>query len=60
VIQHKSVLPTTAPIKAQRDAILERVGKIVDVAALCGVNVLCFQEAWSEYIRINSNPCIGM
>jgi beta-ureidopropionase len=48
VIQHKSVLPTTAPIKAQRDAILERVGKIVDAAALCGVNVLCFQEAWSE------------
>jgi beta-ureidopropionase len=48
IIQHKIVLPTTAPVKAQRDAILERVAKIVDAAAACGVNVLCFQEAWSK------------
>ncbi|XP_059483992.1 beta-ureidopropionase [Neocloeon triangulifer] len=47
IIQHKIVLPTTAPIQAQRDAILERVGTIVEAASLCGVNVLCFQEAWN-------------
>ncbi|XP_065337766.1 beta-ureidopropionase [Cloeon dipterum] len=47
IIQHKILLPTTAPVKEQRDAILERVGRITEAAALCGVNVLCFQEAWN-------------
>lgn len=26
-----------------------RIGEIVEVAAMCGVNVVCFQETWSEF-----------
>uniref|UniRef100_A0A673ZXR9 Ureidopropionase, beta n=1 Tax=Salmo trutta TaxID=8032 RepID=A0A673ZXR9_SALTR len=25
----------------------KRIGEMVDVAAMCGVNIVCFQEAWS-------------
>jgi beta-ureidopropionase len=46
IIQNHIVLPTSAPLEAQRDAIHERIATIVEAAALCGVNVLCFQEAW--------------
>lgn len=47
-IQHSIVKPTTDKISVQRDAIIEKVTKIVEAAAASGVNVLCFQEAWSK------------
>ncbi|PSN55002.1 Beta-ureidopropionase [Blattella germanica] len=46
LVQNRIVLPTTAPLNAQREAIHERLANIVEAASLCGVNVLCFQEAW--------------
>lgn len=30
-------------------ALHRRIEEIVGVAAMCGVNIVCFQEAWSEY-----------
>ena len=32
----------------QITALHKRIGEMVDVAAMCGVNIVCFQEAWSE------------
>lgn len=46
-IQNKIVLPTTAPIPKQIEALHTRISEIIDVAAKCGVNVLCMQEAWT-------------
>jgi beta-ureidopropionase len=46
IIQNHIVLPTSSPLEVQRAAIHERIATIVEAAALCGVNVLCFQEAW--------------
>ena len=31
----------------KRDAIFERVGKLIHAASLCQVNILCLQEAWT-------------
>ena len=46
-IQNQIVLPTTAPIHEQRDAIHKRVSELIHAAHLCGVNVVCLQEAWT-------------
>jgi len=46
-IQNHIALPTSEPLEVHRNAIHERIATIVEAAALCGVNVLCFQEAWS-------------
>lgn len=46
-VQHSIVKPTTDSIQAQRDAIFEKIGRIVEAAAASDVNILCFQEAWS-------------
>lgn len=52
LIQNKIVLPTTAPVSAQRDALLEKIGRIIGIAHQCGVNIVCMQEAWSKcYIK---------
>jgi beta-ureidopropionase len=48
LIQNKIVLPTTAPVFEQREALYKRIGTMIDAAGKCGVNVLCLQEAWSE------------
>lgn len=32
----------------QVTALHRRMEAIVDVAAMCGVNIICFQEAWSK------------
>ena len=45
--QNKIHAETTAPISDQFNAIYERVEKMIDAAALAGVNVLCLQEAWT-------------
>nr|XP_040050876.1 beta-ureidopropionase isoform X2 [Gasterosteus aculeatus aculeatus] len=47
LIQNRIVLPTDAPIRDQIDAMHSRVGEMVEVAAMCGVNVVCFQETWT-------------
>uniref|UniRef100_A0A8B9R9M0 Ureidopropionase, beta n=1 Tax=Astyanax mexicanus TaxID=7994 RepID=A0A8B9R9M0_ASTMX len=47
LIQNKIVLPTDAPVLEQITALHKRVGEMVDVAAACGVNIVCFQEAWT-------------
>ena len=49
MLQNRIVLPTTAPVSEQRDALFRRVGEMVEAAGRSGVNVLCLQEAWSEF-----------
>lgn len=46
-IQHSIVLSTDKSINEQRQAIFHKIDKIIQAAALEGVNVLCLQEAWS-------------
>ncbi|KAL3185923.1 hypothetical protein MRX96_028795 [Rhipicephalus microplus] len=46
LVQNRIVLPTTEPVVAQREALHRRIETIVEAAALCGVNVICFQETW--------------
>lgn len=33
---------------SQINAMHSRIGEIIEVAAMCGVNIVCFQETWSE------------
>ncbi|XP_047448445.1 beta-ureidopropionase [Mugil cephalus] len=47
LIQNRIVLPTDAPILDQISAIHSRIGEMVEVAAMCGVNIICFQETWT-------------
>ncbi|CAI4224163.1 unnamed protein product [Auanema sp. JU1783] len=46
-IQNAIVLPTTAPVAEQRDAILQRVGLMIEAAAQAGANIVSLQEAWN-------------
>lgn len=50
VIQHQIVLPTSAPIIEQRNAIYKKIGKIISLAAEANVNILCLQEAWRKTV----------
>jgi len=47
LVQNSIVLPTTTPVKAQLQAILDKIEKIIDAAGAQGVNVLCLQETWT-------------
>ena len=47
LIQNQIVRPTTDDVADQRDALFERIEKIIDAAALSGVNIVCLQEAWT-------------
>ncbi|XP_075424565.1 beta-ureidopropionase [Ascaphus truei] len=47
LIQNKIPLPTTAPVKEQVSALHKRIADMVGAAATCGVNIVCFQEAWT-------------
>ncbi|KAK0135298.1 Beta-ureidopropionase [Merluccius polli] len=47
LIQNRIVLPTDAPILDQISAIQSRIAEIVEVAAMCDVNIVCFQETWT-------------
>lgn len=49
VVQNSIAADTTAPVSVQRTALHNKISRITEAAALCGVNVLCYQEAWSEY-----------
>lgn len=48
-VQHSIVKATTDKISVQRDAILEKVSIIIEAAAASKVNIICLQEAWSEF-----------
>ncbi|KAJ8890191.1 hypothetical protein PR048_009698 [Dryococelus australis] len=47
LIQNSIVLPTSAPIEEQRNALHARIGTIIESAASLGVNIICLQEAWT-------------
>ncbi|XP_038619195.1 beta-ureidopropionase isoform X4 [Tachyglossus aculeatus] len=47
LIQNKIPLPTDSPVTEQVAALHRRIEEIVEVAARCGVNVVCLQEAWT-------------
>lgn len=47
IIQHSIATSTDKPIAEQRQAIFEKIRRIIDAAAAEGVNVVCLQEAWS-------------
>lgn len=47
-IQNAIVLPTTAPVIEQREAIHKRVGSMIEVAGQAGAKIVCLQEAWSN------------
>lgn len=46
-IQNKVDLPTTAPVTEQRAALHEKIRNMIYTAFICGVNVVCLQEAWT-------------
>ncbi|XP_045596026.2 beta-ureidopropionase [Procambarus clarkii] len=47
VIQNSIVAETSAPVSAQRAALHQKITRMTEAAAHCGVNVLCYQEAWT-------------
>nr|XP_012807750.2 beta-ureidopropionase isoform X1 [Jaculus jaculus] len=47
LIQNKILLPTSAPVAEQVSALHRRIEAMAEVAATCGVNIICFQEAWT-------------
>ncbi|XP_027569922.1 beta-ureidopropionase isoform X2 [Pipra filicauda] len=47
LVQNKIPLPTDTPVAVQVAALHRRIEEIVEVAAMCGVNIVCFQEAWT-------------
>lgn len=36
---------------SQINAMHSRISEIIEVAAMCGVNIICLQETWSELSR---------
>ncbi|XP_075979573.1 beta-ureidopropionase-like [Anticarsia gemmatalis] len=47
IVQNCIATSTDKPIPVQRQAIFDKMRPIIECAASEGVNVLCFQEAWS-------------
>ncbi|XP_045500909.1 beta-ureidopropionase-like [Colias croceus] len=47
LVQHSIVLSTDKPINEQRQAIFDKVERIIDAAASEAVKILCLQETWS-------------
>ncbi|KAJ3604550.1 hypothetical protein NHX12_029290 [Muraenolepis orangiensis] len=47
LVQNHTVMPTDAPVLDQIAAIHNRIAEIVEVAAMCDVNIVCFQETWT-------------
>ncbi|OXB64664.1 hypothetical protein ASZ78_008740 [Callipepla squamata] len=62
LVQNKIPLPTDTAVAVQVQswhssclhvaALHRRIEEMVEVAAMCGVNIICFQEAWSEYFLL--------
>ena len=54
LIQNEIVIKDTSEnVNVQRDALYQRMAVIMEAAALAGINVLCFQEAWSKISNSN-------
>uniref|UniRef100_A0A452ELP8 Beta-ureidopropionase 1 n=1 Tax=Capra hircus TaxID=9925 RepID=A0A452ELP8_CAPHI len=47
LVQNRTPLPADTPVVKQVAALHRRMEAVVEVAAMCGVNVVCFQEAWT-------------
>ncbi|XP_036596715.1 beta-ureidopropionase [Trichosurus vulpecula] len=47
LVQNRIRLPPDALVSEQVGALHGRIEEILEVAAQCGVNVVCFQEAWT-------------
>ncbi|XP_042765528.1 beta-ureidopropionase isoform X1 [Panthera tigris] len=47
LVQNRTPLPADAPVAKQVTALHRRIEAIAEVAAMCGVNIICFQEAWT-------------
>ncbi|XP_053611873.1 uncharacterized protein LOC128676014 [Plodia interpunctella] len=47
IIQHSVESPTNLPIPKQRQAIFDKIRKVLDAAGTEEVNIICLQEAWS-------------
>ncbi|XP_029961011.1 beta-ureidopropionase-like [Salarias fasciatus] len=47
LVQNRIVLPTDAPVLDQVSALHSRIAEIVEAAAMCDVNIICFQEFWT-------------
>ncbi|KAI4569042.1 hypothetical protein MJG53_014660 [Ovis ammon polii x Ovis aries] len=47
LVQNRTPLPADTPVVKQVAALHRRVEAVVEVAAMCGVNIVCFQEAWT-------------
>ncbi|KAM9097336.1 beta-ureidopropionase [Sarcophilus harrisii] len=47
LVQNQIPLPPDAPVAEQVGALHRRIEEILEVAAQCGVNIICFQEAWT-------------
>lgn len=52
IFQHKTPLPTWSPIKEMREAMFKMAAEVLEVASVAGVNIFCFQEAWSKQLSI--------
>ena len=48
LVQNRIVKCTDEDVNVQRDALHQRMTSIIEAASLARVNVLCFQEAWSN------------
>lgn len=48
-IQHSIVLPTTAELNAQRDALLTKIADLIRAAAASHANIICLAETWSRF-----------
>lgn len=49
VVQNSIAADPSDSIACQRAALHDKITHMTEAAADCGVNVLCYQEAWSEY-----------
>ncbi|XP_074212096.1 beta-ureidopropionase isoform X1 [Camelus bactrianus] len=47
LVQNRTPLPADTPVVKQVTALHRRIEAITEVAATCGVNIICFQEAWT-------------
>lgn len=47
LVQNRTPLPADTPVVKQVTALHRRMEAVVEVAAMCGVNIICFQEAWT-------------
>lgn len=50
LFQHQTPLPTWSPISEMRQALFKMAAEVLEIASEAGINVFCFQEAWSMYI----------